>query len=116
MCPSGDLDKYKSDISTSMCLSGDLNKYKFDISTSMCPLGDLNKYKSDISTSMCPSGDLKKYRFAISTSKSISLLYESMQKSRYLLLYICYCYMLIVSVYQCMFIRISYMSPNEHKA
>ena len=34
---------------------GDLNKYKSAISTSMCPTGDLNKYKSTISTSMCIS-------------------------------------------------------------
>ena len=36
MCPTGDLNKYKSVISTSMCPTGDLNKYKFAISTNMC--------------------------------------------------------------------------------
>ena len=36
-----------------MCPTGDLNKYKSTISTSMCPMGDLNKYKSAISTSRC---------------------------------------------------------------
>ena len=34
-----------------MCPTGDLNKYKSVISTSMCPTGDLNKYESVISTS-----------------------------------------------------------------
>ena len=34
MCPTGDLNKYKFAISTSMYLMGDLNKYKFSIS--MC--------------------------------------------------------------------------------
>ena len=38
-----------------MCPTGDLNKYKSAISTSMCPMGDLNKYKSAINTSMCIS-------------------------------------------------------------
>ena len=51
---------------------GDLNKYKSVISTSMCPTGDLNKYKSVISTSMCPTGDLNKYESTISTSRCIS--------------------------------------------
>ena len=36
VCPTGDLNKYKSAISTSMCPTGNLNKYKFDISISMC--------------------------------------------------------------------------------
>ena len=36
MCPTGDLNKYKSSISVSMCHMGDLNKYKPAISTSMC--------------------------------------------------------------------------------
>ena len=53
--PTGDPNKYKLAISTSMCPSGDLNKYKFVISTSICPTGDLNKYKSAISISMCIS-------------------------------------------------------------
>ena len=34
--PTGDLNKYKSVISTSMCLTGDLNKYEYVISTSRC--------------------------------------------------------------------------------
>ena len=65
---------------------GDLNKYKSAISTSMCPTRDLNKYKSAISTSMCPTGDLNKYKFAISTSMCISLLYEFVNNYD-----ICYC-------------------------
>ena len=40
---------------SSVTPTGDLNKYKSAISTSMCPAGDLNKYKSTISTSMCIS-------------------------------------------------------------
>ena len=36
MCPTGDPNKYKSAISTSMCPTGDLNKYKFAISISLC--------------------------------------------------------------------------------
>ena len=59
--------------------TGDLNKYKSVISTSMCPTGDLNKYKYVISTSMCPMGDLNKYESAISTSRCLSLLYEFMK-------------------------------------
>ena len=35
--------------------TGDLNKHKSVISTSMCPTGDLNKYESAISTSRCIS-------------------------------------------------------------
>ena len=66
---------------SSVCSSGDLNKYKSAISTSMCPTGDLNKYKSTISTSMCPTGDMNKYKSAISTSMCISLLYEFMSNS-----------------------------------
>ena len=46
------------------------------------PMGDLNKYKSAISTSMC-----------------ISLVYEFMKNFLYLLLYICYCYMLTINEY-----------------
>ena len=37
---------------SSVTLTGDLNKYKSIISTSMCPTGDMNKYKFAISTSM----------------------------------------------------------------
>ena len=48
--PTGELNKYKSAISTSMCPTRDLNQYKSAISISMCPMGDLNKYKSAIST------------------------------------------------------------------
>ena len=33
---------------SSVAPTGDLNKYKSVISTSMCPTGDLNKYKSSI--------------------------------------------------------------------
>ena len=84
--PTGELNKYKSAISTNMCPAGDMNKYKSAISTSMCPTEDLNKYKSAISTSMCPTGDLNKYKSAISTSMCISLLYEFMKNY-----YICYC-------------------------
>ena len=40
---------------SSVTHTGDLNKYKSTINTSMCPMGDLNKYKSVISTSMCIS-------------------------------------------------------------
>ena len=57
---------------------GDLNKYKSSISTSMCPIGDL---KSSISTSMCPTKDLNKYKSAISTSICMSLLYKFMENS-----------------------------------
>ena len=69
MFPTGELNKYKSVISTNMCHTGDMNKYKYAISTSMCPTGDLNKYKSIVSTSRCKS-----------------LLYEFMKNSN-----ICYC-------------------------
>ena len=55
-------------------------------------------------------GDLNKYKSAISTSICISLFYEFMISPD-----ICYCYMLIVSAYQCMCIRISYMFPTKHK-
>ena len=89
--PTGELNKNKSAISTSMCPTGDMNKYKSTISTSMCPTEDLNKYKSAISTSMCPTGDLNKYKSAISTSMCISLLYEFMKKYD-----ICYCISVIV--------------------
>ena len=34
--PMGDLNKYKSAISTIMCLTRDLNKYEYTISTSRC--------------------------------------------------------------------------------
>ena len=61
---------------SSIILTGDLNKYKSAISTSMCPTGNLNKYKFAISTSMCHTGDMNKYKFVISTSTCISLLYE----------------------------------------
>ena len=40
---------------SSVTPTGDLNKYKSVISTSMCPTRDLNKYKSTISTSICIS-------------------------------------------------------------
>ena len=40
---------------SSITHTGDLNKYKSVISTSMCPTGDLNKYESSISTSRCIS-------------------------------------------------------------
>ena len=56
--------------------TGDLNKNKSSISTSMCSTGDLSKYKSTISICMRPTGDLNKYKFVISTSTCISLLYE----------------------------------------
>ena len=62
-----------------MCPTGDPNKYKSAISTSMCPTRDPNKYKSAI-------GDLNKYKSVISTSMCISLLYEFMNNSD-----ICYC-------------------------
>ena len=97
--------------STSMCPSGDSNRYKSDISTSMCPSGDLNQYKSDFSTSMCPSGDLNKYKVDVSTSRCISSIYESMKNS-----YICYCYMLYLNENYCMCICTSYMIPTKRKA
>ena len=37
---------------SSVTPTGELNKYKSVISTSMCPMGDMNKYKSAISISM----------------------------------------------------------------
>ena len=40
---------------SSVTSTGDLNKYKSVISTSICPTRYLNKYKSTISTSMCIS-------------------------------------------------------------
>ena len=36
MCPTRNLNKYKSAINISMCPTGDLNKYKFVISISTC--------------------------------------------------------------------------------
>ena len=48
--PTGDLNKYKKDRSTSTCISN------LCISISpVTPTGDLNKYKIDRSTSMCIS-------------------------------------------------------------
>ena len=40
---------------SSVTPTGDLNKYKFVISTSMCSTRDLNKYEFTISTSRCIS-------------------------------------------------------------
>ena len=75
MNPTGDLNKYKSAISTSI--------------SSVTPTRDLNKCKSAVSTSISsvtPTRDLNKYKFAISTSMCISLLYEFMKNYD-----ICYC-------------------------
>ena len=40
---------------SSVTLTGELNKYKYAISTSMCPMRDLNRYKFAVSTNMCIS-------------------------------------------------------------
>ena len=54
MCPTGDPNKYKSAISTSMCHTGDLNKYKYAISTSMC-ISLLNEFMKNSDICYCIS-------------------------------------------------------------
>ena len=54
---------------------GDLNKYKSVISTSMCPTGDLNKYAYAISTSRCISLLYGFMKILISTNEYLLLLY-----------------------------------------
>ena len=54
---------------------GDLNKYKSVISTNMCPTGDLNKYESAISTSRCISLLYEFMKILISANEYLLLLY-----------------------------------------
>ena len=60
---------------SSVTPTGDLNKYKSMISTSMCPTGDLNKYKSAISTTRCISLLYKIMKILISANEYLLLLY-----------------------------------------
>ena len=60
---------------SSVTPTGDLNKYKSVISTSMCPTGDLNKYESAISTGRCISLLYEFMKILISANEHLLLLY-----------------------------------------
>ena len=60
---------------SSVTPTGDLNKYKSMISTSMCPMGHLNKYESAISTSRCISLLYEFMKILIFANEYLLLLY-----------------------------------------